>query len=363
MPRVRRRSSDKKELSTFPLVLLWFLTSLSKLPFLLIINAVLTLKRFFSLVLSSMRRFIDFYKEAFSTVYKVYIKQEFSPTPEPLLYQPEPDPVPEKIEQAFLTLPDLTLPPLKKKRKRGRPRKSPFYHYYIVKIRRFFKKLLPTPLRVGIAAVVIAVLFFSFSLFLVNIVHELPSPDKLNADNGPITTEFYDRNGQLLYRYYEGKNRTLVKLSDLPPNLINATVAIEDKNYWTHPGFDVIGIARAIINDYQNHGNTLQGGSTITQQLIKNTLLTPDQTFQRKIKEVFLSFWAERIFNKQQILEMYFNEVGYGGPAWGVEAASETYFGKSAHDLDLAQSAYLAGLPASPTTYSPYGENPELGFQ
>jgi 1A family penicillin-binding protein len=246
-------------------------------------------------------------------------------------------------------------------KRRGRPRKAPYYIYFLRKVGKGFKRFLPSPLRLGIAIGVIALLFFGYSFFLVNVAHNLPSPQSLSEDHGPITTEFYDRNGKLLYRLYEGKNRTLAKLSDLPPYFVNATIAIEDKNYWGHPGVDITGITRALISDSRNE--SIQGGSTITQQLIKNTLLTPDRTWQRKVKEVFLSFWAERIFTKQQILEMYFNQVGYGGPAWGVEAASQTYFGKSAKDLNLAESAYLAGLPASPTSYSPYGPHPELGKQ
>ena len=103
-----------------------------------------------------------------------------------------------------------------------------------------------------------------------------------------------------------------------------------------------------------------QGASTITQQLIKNTLLTPEKSFSRKFKEIFLAFWAERIYSKDEILQMYFNEAPYGGPAWGIEAASETYFGKSAHNLTLAESTFLAGLPVSPTEFSPYGSRPEL---
>ncbi len=110
-------------------------------------------------------------------------------------------------------------------------------------------------------------------------------------------------------------------------------------------------------------GKPLQGGSTITQQLIKSTLLTPEQTIERKIKEIILAFWAERIFTKDQILTMYFNQVAYGGTAWGIEAASETYFGQDVKDLDLAQSAFLAGLTKAPTIYSPYGDNPTLWKQ
>src|SRR5207245_120244 len=139
----------------------------------------------------------------------------------------------------------------------------------------------------------------------------LPSPNQLTPIATPLTTEIYDRNGQLLYQLYEGRNRKLVELKELPPQLVNATVAIEDKHFFHHPGFDLMGILRAIQANYQNR--TVQGASTITQQIIKNTLLTPERTWQRKAKEILLAFWAERIYSKEQILQMYFNEVAFGG--------------------------------------------------
>ena len=106
--------------------------------------------------------------------------------------------------------------------------------------------------------------------------------------------------------------------------------------------------------------NKVQGGSTLNQQLVKNSLLTQEQTIPRKIKEIILAFATEFIYSKNQILEMYLNQSPYGGPAYGIEAASETYFGKHAKNLDLAESALLAGLPQSPTKYSPFGAHPEL---
>jgi 1A family penicillin-binding protein len=201
-------------------------------------------------------------------------------------------------------------------------------------------------------------LFIIYSYSLVKIANDLPSPKKLLTLPTPTTTEFYDRNGTLLYRFYEGKNRTPVKLSEIPKSLVQATIAVEDKNFYSHFGVDFYGIARAGLSALKD--GEVQGGSTITQQLIKNTLLTPERTFDRKFKEIILAFWAERIFTKDEILEMYFNEVPYGGPAWGISAAARTYFDKDVSELTLAEAAYLAGLPASPTTYSPYGSNPEL---
>ena len=146
--------------------------------------------------------------------------------------------------------------------------------------------------------------------------------------------------------------------------MLEATIAIEDKHFYFHPGVDPVAIARAVVSNIKNDprgSGDLQGASTITQQLIKNTLLTPEKTYTRKIKEIILALWAERLYSKDEILQMYLNEAPYGGPAWGIEAASQTYFGKGAGNLTLAQAAYLAGLPASPTQFSPYGTNPELG--
>lgn len=191
-------------------------------------------------------------------------------------------------------------------------------------------------------------------------ISTLPSPEKLNFTGHPLTTEFYDRQGKLLYRLYDERNRSLVKLENVPKSLIQATVAIEDKNFYKHSGVDLSAISRAIYNNFRTGEH--QGASTITQQLIKNTLLTPERTYIRKVKEIILSVWTEHIYSKDQILTMYLNETPYGGSTWGVAAASQTYFGKNPQDLSLAESAYLAGLPVSPTEYSPYGTHPELGI-
>jgi len=195
-------------------------------------------------------------------------------------------------------------------------------------------------------------------LLLLIFLQNLPNPRLIALRDISQTTKIYDRNGVLLYQIYANQNRTLVPLSSIPKNLINATIAIEDKDFYQNPGFDIGSIIRAAVANYQ--GKPLQGGSTITQQLVKSTLLTPEKTLSRKIKELILAFWAERIFTKGEILTMYFNQVAYGGTAWGVEAASQTYFGKDIKDLDLAQSAFLAGLTKAPTDYNPYGENPNL---
>lgn len=205
---------------------------------------------------------------------------------------------------------------------------------------------------------VVCFIFVLIPVYIYFFLNSLPNPKQLSERAIPQTTKIYDRHGKLLYQIYANENRTLVPLSTLPRDLIDATIAIEDKDFYKNPGFDINAITRAAIADLS--GKPIQGGSTITQQLIKSTLLTPEITIERKIKEIVLAFWAEKIYTKNQILEMYFNQVPYGGTAWGVESAAETYFGKNVKNLDLAQSAFLAGMPQAPSDYSPYGQNPNL---
>ena len=201
-------------------------------------------------------------------------------------------------------------------------------------------------------------IFVFLPLVVIIFLQDLPSPKQLDFQKAPLTTKIFDKNGMLLYQIYANQNRTQIPLSSVPKHLRNATIAIEDKTFYKNSGVDFIAIVRAAIADLS--GKPLQGASTITQQLIRSTLLTPEITIQRKIKEVILAFWAKHLYTKDQILEMYFNQVPYGGTAWGVEAASEVYFGKRTEDIDLAQAAFLAGLTRAPTIYSPYGESPTL---
>ncbi len=201
--------------------------------------------------------------------------------------------------------------------------------------------------------------FFIFApLLFVVFLQDLPSPKMLVLGQIPQTTKIYDRNGTLLYQMYADQNRTIIPLREVPTYLQEATIAIEDKDFYKHPGFDISAIIRSVIKNAS--GEELQGGSTITQQLVKSALLTPETSITRKIKEVILAFWTEKTYSKNTILEMYFNQVPYGGTAWGAEAASQTYFGKKAADLNLAESAFLAGIPRAPSIYSPYGTTPDL---
>ena len=190
------------------------------------------------------------------------------------------------------------------------------------------------------------------------VLKDLPLPTKLTSYPFPASTLIYDRDGQLLYEIYTDKNRVPISLDDLPDHIKWATVAGEDKDFYKHHGFAFRGILRAAYNTIFQR--SLQGGSTITQQLVKNALLTQERTIKRKIREAILSLTTEIIYPKDEILEMYLNQVPYGGTAWGIEAAANTYFDKHAQNLTLAEAALLAGLPASPTRFSPFGARPEL---
>jgi 1A family penicillin-binding protein len=189
---------------------------------------------------------------------------------------------------------------------------------------------------------------------------DLPHPKNLITRQPALTTKIYDRHHQLLYKVYDNENRSLISLSELPPHVIHATLAIEDADFYNHAGFSFKGIVRAFQRNLTR--DTLQGGSTITQQLVKNTLLTPERTFQRKVRELVLAVMVENYFTKDEILTMYFNEVPYGGPTYGIEEASQAYFKKSARQLTIAEAAVLAGLPAAPTIFSPFGSQPELAL-
>jgi len=201
----------------------------------------------------------------------------------------------------------------------------------------------------------ITIFFLIFAAWFAT--RDLPSPKQLETRQLPQTTKIYDRNGKLLYNIFNDQNRTVVPLSEIPDSLKHATIAIEDKDFYKHRGFDIYGIARATRKTVFE--GSLQGGSTITQQLVKSAFLSPERTLNRKLKELYLAFRVEMAFSKDKILEMYLNQVPYGGTSWGVAAAAEQYFGKDVKDLTLGQSALLAGLPAAPTYYSPYGQDPK----
>ncbi|MDA1316940.1 MAG: transglycosylase domain-containing protein [bacterium] len=196
---------------------------------------------------------------------------------------------------------------------------------------------------------------FGLSIFLYFYVFVgLPSPYSLKGYGAiPLSSQIYDRHGKLLYEVFRDENRAPVTTDQIPKSLRQATIAIEDKDFYTHGGISIIsGMLRAVKDTVQ--GGNLQGGSTITQQLVKSALLTPERTIQRKLKEIVLALWVEQIFSKDEILELYLSQVPYGGSSYGVVQASKTYFGKTPAELKLHESALLAGLPQAPTSYSPH---------
>ncbi len=219
-----------------------------------------------------------------------------------------------------------------------------------------FLKNLPWPtigtwaFRIGAAGVlVIAFMFIYYS-------RHLPDPNRLLGRDVPESTKIYARDESLIYEVHGEIKRTLINLDQISPDLINATLAAEDKNFYQHSGISVTGLMRAIVVDII-HLEKKQGGSTITQQFVKNAILTRDKSFLRKLKEIIIAIELEARFSKDEILKMYLNEIPYGRNAYGIEAASLTYFNKKASELTLAESTYLAALPQAPSYYNPSGPN------
>lgn len=196
-----------------------------------------------------------------------------------------------------------------------------------------------------------SILFFIISL-------SLPNPNKLSTRVVPQSTKIYASDGTtLLYEIHGEAKRTLVELNDIPDHLKKATIAIEDKDFYTNKGVDFGGIFRSIFKNITRGDLTSQGGSTITQQFVKNAILLKQkestlEAYVRKAKEAVLAIQMEQKFSKDEILKLYLNEIPYGQNAYGVEAAAQTYFNKSAKDLSLAESAWLAAVPQAPSFYS-----------
>lgn len=223
------------------------------------------------------------------------------------------------------------------------------------------------------ALVVVVVLLFFLALagaFIgyVAIANQLPPPEELQARQTTfVSSKIFDREGYLLYEVTDphGGRRTYVPLSEMSRYLIDATVATEDRDFWVHPGFDPIAIARAFYYNFSER-RIVSGASTIPQQLARNVLLSPEERVQetaaRKIREIVLATELSRTYPKETILEIYLNEIYYGSLAYGVEAAAETYFNTTVKDLTLAQASFLAGLPQSPATYDPFGGGLDLAL-
>lgn len=191
---------------------------------------------------------------------------------------------------------------------------------------------------------------------------DLPDPNKIIDRSVIQSTKIYDKTGEhLLYDLHGTQQRTLIEINTLPDYVINATISIEDKNFYKHSGISILSIIRAQIVP-RLQGKRAQGGSTLTQQFVKNAILTNERSLGRKIKEWILSYKIEQKYSKKEILKMYFNEIPYGSVAYGIESASNIYFDKSAKDLTVGESAILAALPQAPSYYSPYGPHRNILF-
>ncbi len=195
----------------------------------------------------------------------------------------------------------------------------------------------------------------AFTLLAAWVSRDLPDPDTLRTRAVPQSTKIFDRTGEvLLYEIHGEENRTLVTIEDIPNSIKHATVAIEDKNFYEHHGVYWRAYFRAAFLSVTK-GQRLQGVSTLTQQLVKNAILTNERTFSRKLKEFLLALQIEREYSKDQILQMYLNEIPYGSTIYGIESASQSYFGKRAKELSLDEAALLAAIPQRPDFYNPYG--------
>ncbi len=206
-------------------------------------------------------------------------------------------------------------------------------------------------LRAWIALVILQVGQFIFTPIL-------PDIENVDALFASQSTIIYDREGSELYTIHGDENRFEIPFEKIPETVKFATIAAEDDQFYNHPGFDIDGIARAILGEMGF--DFIGGGSTITQQFVKNAYLSPEKTYWRKLQELMLSLKFENKFSKNEILEMYLNRIPYGGNAYGIQAAAQTFFNKNAEDLTLAEAAILAALPQRPSRYSPYGQNREF---
>ncbi len=242
------------------------------------------------------------------------------------------------------------------------------------KIRTGWERLRPRPymskfqktIRVITTTAIVGVLAFAALLFFYTIylLVVLPNPSELRDMNMTESTLIMDREGGLLYAIHGEENReSLEALDEISPWLIDATMAIEDDSFYHHIGIDIPALIKAVLSEFGI--GTPRGGSTITQQFVKNTFLSPERSYKRKFQEILLSLLVELKFSKDEILLMYLNVIPYGSNAYGIELAADRYFEKDAVDLSLAESAVLASIPKAPTRYSPYGNyrNTVLSFE
>ncbi|MFZ6015510.1 MAG: transglycosylase domain-containing protein [Patescibacteria group bacterium] len=195
----------------------------------------------------------------------------------------------------------------------------------------------------------------AFTILMAWISRDLPKPNTLMTREIPLSTKIYDRTGEtLLYEIHGEEKRTLISLEQIPDNIKHATIALEDRAFYEHSGINWKRMLKAVYVDIIERRKA-QGASTLTQQLVKNAILTPEKKFTRKFKEILMALQIERTFTKDQILQMYLNEIPYGALTYGIESASQSYFAKPASELTLDEAALLASIPQAPDKYNPYG--------
>jgi 1A family penicillin-binding protein len=220
--------------------------------------------------------------------------------------------------------------------------------------RQTIKKIALFSIVFGVFVVLAGIAFFFIT------ISDLPSLELLQNHQVSESTKIYDRTGKtLLYEIYGEEKRTVIPFEQIPERIKQATIAIEDANFYNHSAIDFKSLLRAQLNNIGllfGGDGVVQGGSTITQQLAKKAFLTDDRTLTRKFKEAVISYKLEQAFTKDQILELYLNQIPYGSNAYGIESAAQTYFQKPALDLSLAETAVLAALPQAPSYYSPFGK-------
>lgn len=232
-------------------------------------------------------------------------------------------------------------------------------------LRTRFPAIFSKPSSFRYVAMYVVMTLFSFGLLALAVLYfaflrTLPSIETIENDVLPESTVIYDRNGGELYKLYDEEKRTYVPYAGISDHMKDAIIAAEDKTFFENPGIDLRGLVRSGVNFAFGKTDKIQGTSTISQQLIKNTFLSNERSIERKFKEIYLSYRLNSKYSKEKILELYLNKISFGNNAYGVEEASKTYFGKSAKDVGVLGSTILASLPKGPTYYSPFSHRDRL---
>lgn len=225
-----------------------------------------------------------------------------------------------------------------------------------IKVRRAKKSNTRRDIFISIVALGVFAIFAGLFVFY-RLSKSLPPVAQLDGNVKTESTKIYDRTGQtLLYEIYDEERRTILPAEEIPDIMRQAVIAVEDKDFYNHPAFDIKGMIRALVADILNQ-NTSQGGSTITQQLARNAFLTAERSVTRKVKEIILAYRIEKLYSKDEILDLYLNQIPFGQNSYGIEAASETYFAKHASELSLSEAALLAAVAKGPSYFSPWGSH------